>query len=338
MSSKFVSLIIPTCNMADYIPTLWESLKKSKTLDALFEVVFVNDGSADNTVHVVESLQNISAKVRLVDLKTNQGRFIARFRGAEAAAGTHLLFLDTRVSLTENFGQNLTELLKTYDAIQGVVHIDTKKSVYNLYWQRTHERIFSRHYKAAQSGFYLTAENYESYLKGTTVFLCRRSDFLNACEKYRDRPLHSDDTFLMKEIVQKAPIWVDNRLAIEWEPRQGYWSFLQRLWERGPKFAEYHVFERQGLYFGLFLLWTFAVSVSISLLVVEPFYGLKIIAAELGFLAISTSLFAKNPLEFIKMIPVHVGALLAYGFGAIYGVGVNLRLFKKPAPTGARRL
>jgi glycosyltransferase involved in cell wall biosynthesis len=333
--NKTVSLVVPTCNMSDYIPELWESLIKSNTLDFLEEVVFVNDGSTDSTESVIKNLMKANGKITYVDLKTNHGRFIARYRGAEAARGTHLLFLDTRVTLSESFGLCLKSLLESHDALQGTVHIDVKKSVYNLYWQRSHETLFRRHYRDSRNGFYLTPDNYESYLKGTTVFLCMRQHFLKACDKYKNRPLHSDDTFLMREIVAETPIWVDNRLSIEWEPRQGYFPFLQRLWERGPKFAEYHVLERKGLYFFLFLGWSATVLVTLILIIVSPLCGFTLLGSGLAILALSTLAFARSPVEFVRLVPIHVGTILAYGLGAIYGVGVNFGWFKKPSPTAA---
>jgi glycosyltransferase involved in cell wall biosynthesis len=337
MSAKTVSLVVPVYNMADYLPQLMESLRTSGVYEQLVDVILVNDGSTDDTKSAGEMLHKTWPKCTVLNLAHNSGRFIARKLGAEAAKGSHILFIDARVALRPGFGSALSELLPKHDALMGTLHIETSKSVYNLYWQRTHERIFRRNYQDQAKGFLLTADNYENYVKGTTVFLCPRDSFIKACNKFSDRTLHSDDTFLMREIVDEYPIWVDSKLSIDWEPRQGFWPFLVRLWERGPQFVEYHVFERQGLYFFLFLLWSAVVFGSLALVIFDPLLGAAVIGSGLGLIALSTALFANSPVEFVRMIPIHVGTILAYGLGAIYGVGVNLNLFRKPPPTAAQR-
>src|SRR6185503_12186470 len=99
------------------------------------------------------------------------------------------------VTLGPSFGQAMADLLEKHDALMGTLNIDVNKSVYNLYWQRTHEWFFWRNFAEAKAGFSITPDNYERYAKGTTVFLCPKKVFLAACEKFNDRMLHSDDTF-----------------------------------------------------------------------------------------------------------------------------------------------
>ena len=335
MQPKTVSLVVPVFNMAGYLEILWSSLDRAGLLRLLHEVVLVNDGSTDRTKAAIEDLSRRHSLVRLVQLNTNKGRFVARVEGAKAARSSHVLFLDARTALRPGFGTAMAELLQSHECLMGVPFIDEKQSVYSLYWKRTHERLFHRHFRDARKGFALTSENYEDYAKGTTVFLCPRQIFLEICERFKDRPLLSDDTFLMREMVKIHPIWVQDSLAIDWEPRQDFRSFVTRLWERGPQFVEYHVLERQGLYFAFFVLWALTVIAVLGLLVLKPIVGAVVATLGLTTLALSTALFAKSVGEFFRMIPVHVSTILVYGFGAIYGLGVNWGWFGMPKPTGA---
>lgn len=335
--NRTLSLIVPLFDSGSYIDSLMQTLSSSQTLSLLTEVILVNDGSTDDTAARLNELAKSNNKFRGINLETNRGRFFCRFEGAKIAHGTHLLFVDARAGLPPCFGQALKTLFATHDSLMGVAKIDITKNVYNLYWQRTHETIFRRNYREAAEGFHVTSENYEDYVKGTTVFLCRRSDFLAACTKFEGRSLHSDDTFLMREIVKSTPIWVHDSLSIDWEPRQQFWPFLKRLWERGPQFAEYHVIHRQGFYFYLFIIWSLIVFATLTLIVIRPIAGLTVFAAELVLLIFSTAIFSRTPVEFLRMIPIHVGTVLAYGLGAIYGVAVNFNLFRKPPPTAAKR-
>ena len=242
-----LGLIIPTYNMAAHLPRLFASLEQSGLLHNLREIILVDDGSKDETPELLKSFASQhESTVRIVSLPSNQGRFHARWEGAKASFCEKILFLDTRLELEEGFLNALLTLAPQHQALMGVVNIDTSSSVFSLYWDRTHRVIFRRHFSAAARGFFITAENYDLYLKGTGVFLCNRASFISACESFCGAEVLSDDTALMKVIVQKDPIWVDARLAIRWRPRENARDFLARLWERGPSFVEYHIFTRRG--------------------------------------------------------------------------------------------
>lgn len=325
--------------MSDYLPVLWATLKGSKILESVLEVVIVNDGSTDATREVLQNLTHgeSGSKLKTIHLPQNLGRYLARFRGAEVANGELLLFLDTRVQPNKNFGTNLLRLTRSHRAIMGGVDLDESQSVYSLYWKRTHEFMFKRYFRDIQNGFHLTPENYEEYVKGTTVFVCPKDSFLNACATFKDRILHSDDTFLMREIVKTDPIWVDRGLSVLFEPRQQLGPFLARLWERGPKFAEYHIFERRGFYFFLFTVWLIGYLCILSSIIIAPKIGLTLFGLGLLALALSTLLFSRNLVEFLRMAWLHVLAIHSYAFGAVWGVLVLLGLVRKPKPTAATK-
>jgi hypothetical protein len=283
--------------------------------------VFVDDGSTDGTAAV---LQNISAehpgRVTVVTLDSNQGRFFARLRGAEVATGSHVLFLDIRLEPAAGFGAALADTLAAHDAAMGTVAIDETKSIFNLYWKRTHDFWFWRNVRDAQHGFHLTPENYSRYAKGTTVFLCERSLFLSVCRPFAQSGLLSDDTRLLYDVAVRTPIWVEKRLEVSWEPRQTWGSFLGRLWERGPSFAEYHLLDSRGVNCCLFVVWVLAVLTVLTAIVVKPPVGLALAVAGLVLLAASTALFAKSVAEFLRLAPLHVASICACAFGAMWGL------------------
>jgi len=210
----------------------------------------------------------------------------------------------------------------------GVVNIDTTTSIFSLYWDRTHRVLFRKHFEAAERGFFLTAENYDQFLKGTGIFLCLRSDFLNACESFAGVDLLSDDTALMKVIVQKSPIWVDGRLAIRWRPRERAGEFLARLWERGPSFVEYHVFTRKG---GP-MFWVVAAGLLMCVLsclglVLFPLRTSVVLVAGFCAIAASVGLFTRSIREFFVLMPLHVSVVFTFGVAILYGVFFNARRF-----------
>lgn len=88
--APFVSIIVPVYNRENDIGECLDSLLALDYPESRLEIIVVDDGSADNTVQVVESYP-----VRLLKLPENQGQSAARNQAAEAAAGKILAFMDS---------------------------------------------------------------------------------------------------------------------------------------------------------------------------------------------------------------------------------------------------
>lgn len=86
-----VSVIIPTFNRASTIlKSVQSTLKQSYHS---LEVIVIDDGSADNTEQIVESIHD--ARVKYVRLEKNSGASYARNRGIEIASGNYIAFHDS---------------------------------------------------------------------------------------------------------------------------------------------------------------------------------------------------------------------------------------------------
>lgn len=324
-----ITIVVPTKNASAHLEPLVASVVTSGLAPHVREVIFVNDGATDDTAQVLEDLRRRGErgdggfpKVRVITFSENLGRFIARFRGAEAAQTQKILFLDSRLQLPAGFGPTLEKLAALYPSLSGNLDIDVSKSVFALYWDRSHRRLFSRHYRDTLKPLTLTPENYDLYLKGTTIFYCSRDLWVEACRKFEKTPLYSDDTYLMKEMVQTEPITIHPEIRIWWEPRDNWKKFLKALWDRGPGFAEYHVFERRGLLFWVVMSGLLALLAWLGLLIWKPLWGAIVFGVGMGLILLSAAAFARSPLEWIKIAPLHLGVICAYGFGALRGIWV----------------
>jgi len=95
-----VSIIIPCYNVDKYIEDCFKSIEK-QTFSEL-EVIFVNDGSIDNTVKILENLISSSTlDMRLIH-QENKGAPSARNNGIKHCNGSYIQFLDADDILLPN--------------------------------------------------------------------------------------------------------------------------------------------------------------------------------------------------------------------------------------------
>ena len=90
---KKFSVVVPAHNEEKNVGVLFEEIKSC--IDAMpekydWELIFVDDGSRDNTVGAVKALIATSRKVRLVQLSRNFGHQAALMAGLTASHYTHL--------------------------------------------------------------------------------------------------------------------------------------------------------------------------------------------------------------------------------------------------------
>lgn len=86
-----VSVVVPVYNSEVYLNECIESLL-AQTLPNC-EFIFVNDGSKDNSLSILESYQNKDERIIIIS-QENQGVSVARSRGIDAAKGKYIGFVD----------------------------------------------------------------------------------------------------------------------------------------------------------------------------------------------------------------------------------------------------
>jgi dolichol-phosphate mannosyltransferase len=90
-----LSIIIPVYNEADNVETLYQEIAASLPAQAYsFEVIFVDDGSTDNTPEQLKKLARLHNNVRVREHKKNYGQSAALVTGAKAAQYPLLITLD----------------------------------------------------------------------------------------------------------------------------------------------------------------------------------------------------------------------------------------------------
>ena len=93
---KKISIIVPAYNEEEALPFLFERL--NKFMDSMpayeFEILFVNDGSRDNTINLIKSYREQDARYSYVDFSRNFGKEIAMMAGLDYSTGDAVVFID----------------------------------------------------------------------------------------------------------------------------------------------------------------------------------------------------------------------------------------------------
>lgn len=95
MQSKTISIVIPIYNEAPNVAPLYKSVKSIiKKLPQKFELIFVDDGSNDDSVQRIRKVAKRDKIVRIVELARNFGKEIAVTAGIHAARGDAAVIMD----------------------------------------------------------------------------------------------------------------------------------------------------------------------------------------------------------------------------------------------------
>lgn len=95
MRNATISIVIPIYNEAPNVTPLYRALKKIITgLPQKFELIFVDDGSSDDSVTRIKKITRRDKAVRVVELARNFGKEIAVTAGIHAAQGDAAVIMD----------------------------------------------------------------------------------------------------------------------------------------------------------------------------------------------------------------------------------------------------
>ncbi|ETX06181.1 MAG: glycosyl transferase [Candidatus Entotheonella gemina] len=116
-----VSVVVPLFNEAESINTLYQALREAMVLTGrTWEVIFIDDGSTDNTYPILRDLHYQDAHVRVLRLRRNFGQTAAMAAGFDAARGSVIVCMDGDL---QNDPSDIERLLKTldddYDVVSG---------------------------------------------------------------------------------------------------------------------------------------------------------------------------------------------------------------------------
>lgn len=115
------SIVIPLKDEADSVPILYNELTKTlKKLNKQYEIIFIDDGSTDNSNRAIAGLQKIDQSVKLITLRANFGKSLALSTGFEEATGGIIITMDADLQDDPaDIPRLISKLEEGYDLVNG---------------------------------------------------------------------------------------------------------------------------------------------------------------------------------------------------------------------------
>ena len=117
-----ISVVIPLYNEEESLPELYEWIERVMNSNNFsFEVIFINDGSRDNSWKVIEELAQKSSHVKGIKFRRNYGKSPALYCGFKEAQGDVVITMDADLQDSPNEIPELYRMIteEGYDLVSG---------------------------------------------------------------------------------------------------------------------------------------------------------------------------------------------------------------------------
>ncbi|MBQ7663674.1 glycosyltransferase [Pseudoprevotella muciniphila] len=117
-----ISVVVPLYNEDESLPELYEWITRvMKENNFTYEVIFVNDGSTDNSWNVIEELAGKDSRIHGIKFRRNYGKSPALFCGFKEAQGSVVITMDADLQDSPDEIPELYRMIteEGYDLVSG---------------------------------------------------------------------------------------------------------------------------------------------------------------------------------------------------------------------------
>lgn len=120
LTSNTFSVVIPIKNEAENIILLFDELKTvMEALSKPWELIFINDGSTDNSAEILEKLAAANSWIHILTFTKNFGQSSAFDAGFKAATGKYIITMDGDRQNDPSDIPKLVAAIQGYDLVCG---------------------------------------------------------------------------------------------------------------------------------------------------------------------------------------------------------------------------
>ena len=129
MSKDIISIVVPCHNEEEMVPIFHKEITavSDQLPDAVFEIIFVNDGSKDATLSELKRVASLDERVHYLSFSRNFGKEAAMVAGLRHATGNYVAVMDADLQDPPAMLVEMVALIRTgeYDCI-GTKRLDRK--------------------------------------------------------------------------------------------------------------------------------------------------------------------------------------------------------------------
>jgi glycosyltransferase involved in cell wall biosynthesis len=120
-NQKYVSVVIPLLNEEESLQELYDKLAEVlKSLNESYEIIFIDDGSSDNSFKVLSDIAEKDNNVKVIKFQKNYGKAAGLSTGFAEADGSYIVTMDADLQDDpEEIPVILEQLKSGYDLISG---------------------------------------------------------------------------------------------------------------------------------------------------------------------------------------------------------------------------
>lgn len=113
--SKKITIVVPCYNEEEMINLFYQEINhvSKKMKKETFEFIFVDDGSKDETLNIIKTLNNKDKRVRYISFSRNFGKEAAMYAGLEAATGDYVAIMDADLQDPPALIKEMVEVLES---------------------------------------------------------------------------------------------------------------------------------------------------------------------------------------------------------------------------------
>lgn len=210
-----LTIIIPVFNCEPYLKMGFQKLKSIYKTDISFEIIYVNDGSTDESKDVLEALKKEHSHVIVIH-QENQGSSGARNTAIEIAKGEYIQFLDADDLLdVEKIIEMLSEAKNNNFDLLGY-RMDFVDETYNLISEKEKDPLS---YNKPMSGIDCLIEGYQP--ASLCVFLFKRALLTQNKLRIYPKITHMDIEFMTRVMLCAKKVIFKDTIAYHYLQRPG---------------------------------------------------------------------------------------------------------------------
>jgi len=136
-----LSIVVPVYNEQESLPELTQWIESVCTKEGYsYELIFVDDGSSDNSWETIKKLGNSNKNIKAVSFRRNYGKAAALHTGFRLASGDVVITMDSDLQDSPDEIPSLYKMIKEegYDLVSG-----WKKKRYDPFLKRVTSRFYN---------------------------------------------------------------------------------------------------------------------------------------------------------------------------------------------------